>query len=129
MEWRENISRGRISRVPATKRNGEACGSKRVGASGYCFAHDPESAEWRARGNRANSRKNQAIRRLKEAGVGHLVKTMEDGLKGLDSGDVSASDLRAMSRATDTIFRMMKWADEDVKADSGTRWPTKWEPY
>ncbi len=127
---REHIAK-KDDPCPATKRNGEVCGSIRVSASGYCFAHDPEVAEWRERGVRASSRKRQAARRLKEAGVGHLVKMMEDGLKDLRSGELSASELQAMSRATDTIWRMMKWAQDDLKADpdSGRRWPTKWEPY
>lgn len=116
---------------PATKRDGEVCGSNIISVSGYCFAHDPEAAAWREKGMRASSRKRQAARRLKEAGVGHLVKMMEDGLKGLRSGEVSASDLQAMSRATDTIWRMVKWAEDDLKADadSGMKWPTEWEQY
>ena len=124
MEWEDET-------CPATKRDGGVCGSTRIGASGYCFAHDPESAEWREAGRRSNSKRRRAARRLKEAGVGHLVKMMEDGLKDLRSGEVSASDLQAMSRATDTIWRMMKWAEDDLKADedSGVKWPTKWDPY
>ena len=127
---REHIAR-KSKPCPATKRDGEVCGATRVSATGYCFAHDPESAAWREAGRRSNSRKRGAARRLKEAGVGHLVKMMEEGLKDLRSGEVSASDLRAMSRATDTIWRMVKWAEDDLKAneDSGVKWPTKWEPY
>ena len=113
---REHIAR-EYKPCPAVKRNGDVCGSTRVSGSGYCFAHDPESAAWRARGNRSSSRRNQAARRLKEAGVGHLIKMMEDGLKDLRSGEVSGSDLRAMSRATDTIMRMVKWAEDDVKTE------------
>ena len=118
---REHIAR-KDEPCPATKRNGEVCGSDRVGASGYCFAHDPEAAEWRESGRRSNSRRRRAARRLKEAGAGHLVKIMEDGLKDLRSGEVSASDLQAMSRATDTIWRMVKWAEDDLKTDSEVKW-------
>ena len=64
------------------------CGSIRVSASGYCFAHDPEVAEWRERGVRASSRKRQAARRLKEAGVGHLVKMMEERFEGSSLGGI-----------------------------------------
>ena len=45
---------------PAVKRNGEVCGSVRVSVSGYCFAHDPESAAWRAMGGRAKAKKARA---------------------------------------------------------------------
>ncbi len=127
MVEREHIAR-RDRSCPATKRNGEVCGSSIVSASGYCFAHDPEAAEWRAKGALATSRKARRAKRLKEVGVGHLVKTMEDGIKGLRSGEVSASDLRAMARATDTIFRMVKWVDEDVKeAEPEFDWSSAWD--
>ena len=39
---------------------------------------------------------------------------------------MSASDVRAMARTADTIFRMMKWADEDVKKNSEFQWPSEW---
>ena len=63
-------------------------------------------------------------------GAVHLVDVLEKGLEGLRAGEVSSSDLRAMAGATDTIFRMMKWAEEDVKKDSEEfRWPIEGEVY
>ena len=47
MVEREHIAR-KDPPCPALKRYGDICGSDRVGATGYCFAHDPERAEWRA---------------------------------------------------------------------------------
>ena len=125
----EYIRKLREGPCPAVKRNGEVCGSKRISVSGYCFAHDPEAAAWRAKGVEARRRKRQAKRRLREMGAVHLVDVLEEGLGGIASGEVSASDLRAMAGATDTIFRMMKWAEEDVKKDSEFRWPMEEGPY
>ncbi len=125
---REHIAR-EDKPCPAVKRDGEVCGSTRVSVSGYCFAHDPESSEWRAMGSRANSQRRRAARRLKEAGLGHLVKKMEGSLDDLRLGKVSSSDVQAMARVTDTIFRMVKWAEDDVKQDDSFSWPTKWEAY
>ena len=115
---------------PATKRDGEVCGAVIVSASGYCFAHDPEAAEWRAKGGRASGRKRRAAKRLREMGAGKLKADLEGDMAGLRSGEVSAEDLRALARATDTIFRMMRWAEEDeMKLEAEPRWPTRWEQY
>ena len=115
---------------PATKRDGNVCGAAIVSVSGYCFAHDPEAAEWRAKGGRASGRKRRASKRLREMGVGNLKADLESALAGLRSGEVSGDDLRAMARATDTIFRMMRWAEEDeMKAEAESRGPTRWEEY
>ena len=115
---------------PAVKRDGDVCGVAIVSVSGYCFAHDPEAAEWRAKGGRASGRKRRASKRLREMGVGNLKADLERALAGLRAGEVSGDDLRAMARATDTIFRMMRWAEEDeMKAEAEPRGPTTWEPY
>lgn len=122
----EYIKRLREGPCPAVKRNGEVCGSTRISVSGYCFAHDPEAAAWRAKGNEAKRKKRQAKKRLREMGTVHLVDVLEKSLEGLRSGEVSASDIRAMVMTADTIFRMMKWADEDVKKDLEFQWPAEW---
>ena len=126
----EYIKKLREGPCPAVKRDGEVCGSTRISVSGYCFAHDPESAAWRAKGVEARRKKRQAKKRLREMGAVHLVDVLEKGLEGLRAGEVSSSDLRAMAGATDTIFRMMKWAEEDVKKDSEEfQWPMEGEAY
>ena len=112
-----------VGPCPATKRNGEVCGSDRVGASGYCFAHDPESAEWRAMGGRARSKRKRAAKRMKEAGMEHLLDTLEETLAELRSGEGDPSSARAKAKVAETIWRIVNGADEDVKADSGARWP------
>ena len=69
------------ARCPAVKRDGELCGSVRVSESGYCFAHDPQSAEWRAMGGRARARKTRITKQMKDAGVDRLFEIL-DGLSG-----------------------------------------------
>ena len=125
---REHIAR-EDKPCPATKRNGEVCGSTRVSGSGYCFAHDPESAAWRARGGRATSKNMRAIKRIRESGMGHILKMLEQTLEELRSGEGSAEDARAMARVTDTILKMAELSDGDEKKDDPFEWPTKWAPY
>ena len=125
---REHIAR-KDKLCPATKRNGEVCGSDRVGASGYCFAHDPESAEWRAMGGRASNKRKRALKKMKEVGMGHILDALEESLEGLRSGEEDAVDARAKVRVAEAIWRIVNRVDDDVKAGSGARWPTKWEPY
>ena len=62
-------------------------------------------------------------------GTVHLVDALEKSLEGLRSGEVSASDARAMARTADAIFRMMRWAEEDVKKGSEFQWPVEGEIY
>ena len=125
---REHIAR-KSKPCPATKRNGEVCGSIRVSASGYCFAHDPESAEWRAMGGRASNKRKRAVKQLKEAGMGHLLDALEETLEELRSGEGDPSSARAKARVAETIWRIVNGADDEAKADSAARWPTKWDLY
>ena len=115
---REHIAR-KDDPCPATKRSGEVCGSDRVGASGYCFAHDPESAEWRAMGGRARSKRKRAAKKMKEAGMSHILETLEEALEELRSGEGDPSSARAKARVAETIWRIVNGADEDVKTDPG----------
>ena len=124
----EYIRKRREGPCPAVKRDGEVCGSTRISVSGFCFAHDPEAAAWRAKGNETKRKKRQAKRRLREMGTVHLVDALEKSLEGVRSGEVSASDARAMARTADAIFRMMRWAEEDVKKGSEVGWPAEWGP-
>ena len=113
-----------------TKRNGEICGSRRVTVSGYCFAHDPESASWRAMGGRATSRKRLAAKWAKDAGVGHLYETLEEGIIKLNEQERTPTNIQAMARATDVIMKLVEWSEP--KADNmktQRRKPTQWTPY
>ncbi len=114
---------------PATKRNGEACESTLVSASGYCFAHDPEATEWRAMGGRASSKRRRATKRIRESGMGHILKMLEGTLAELHSGEGNAEDARAMARVTEAILKMAELADEGEGRDGQRRWPTMWEEY
>ena len=116
---------------PAVKRNGEVCGSGIVSVSGYCFAHDPEAAAWREKGGRASAKKKRMAKRLRENGLGHVFDALDRAVRQLDSGEGNASDARAMARVADSMLRLMKRAEEEVEAEAetGTGWPTKWQPY
>ncbi len=132
MEYDPEHERERRNRpCPATKRNGEVCGSAIVSVSGYCFAHDPEAAAWRAKGGRESAKRKRAAKKLREGGLGHIFEMLDGTLERLNSGDGDASDARAMARLTDTMLKLVNWTEEDKKTDSGSqaRWPTKWEPY
>ena len=125
---REHIAR-KDEPCPATKRNGEVCGSIRVSASGYCFAHDPEAAAWRAKGGRSKSKRKRALKRLKEAGMGHLLDTLEETLEKLRSGEEDPNSARAQARVAEAILRVANWSEDSEDKDSEFQWPTKWEPY
>ncbi|MCY4654425.1 MAG: hypothetical protein OXC95_14830, partial [Dehalococcoidia bacterium] len=64
----ENEIGRRKRSCPATKRNGELCEVTIVSASGYCFAHDPESAEWRGEGGRGGGKKRRGTKKKREGG-------------------------------------------------------------
>lgn len=131
MEYDPVHERERRNRpCPAVKRNGETCGSDMVSVSGYCFAHDPEAAAWRAKGGRESGKRRRANKRLREGGLGHIFKLLEGALERLDAGDGNESDARAMARVVDTMLRVIdKVEADDAEADSDTRRPTKWKPY
>ncbi len=93
MAYREHIPR-EADPCPAIKRSGEVCGSERVAASGYCFAHDPESAEWRAMGGRAKSKKARARKKLKELGLERLTESLEEMFDELHEGNAAPADAR-----------------------------------
>ena len=78
---------------PAVKRDGELCGSVRVSASGYCFAHDPKSAEWRAMGGRARARKTRITKHMKDAGVDRLFEILDESFRKLSTQDRSPANL------------------------------------
>ena len=92
---------------PAVKRNGEACESTFVSASGYCFAHDPEAAEWRAKGGRESSKKRRTMKKLKDMGVKHVFDALDEALEGLRSGEMPAQEAIAIARVADTMMKVV----------------------
>ena len=113
---------------PATKRNGELCGSTLVSVSGYCFAHDPESAEWRAMGGRAKSKKARARKKLRELGLEHMAESLEEMFDELREGNATAADARAMAGIASTLMKLLEWAAE---TDREPKTPKNggWFPY
>lgn len=125
----ENGMGRRKRSCPATKRNGELCEVTIVSASGYCFAHDPESAEWRAKGGRESSKKRQATKKLREMGLKHVFDALDEALEGVRKGERSASEATAMARVADTMLRIAESAGEREDQDGSFDWPMKWAPY
>ena len=118
---------------PATKRNGELCGSKIVSISGYCFAHDPESAAWRAKGGRESSNRRRVRKRMRETGLGKVLDSLEETMEQLRLGEANVEEARTKARVAEAILKLVNWAESDAKAEAkdedGLTWPTKWEPY
>ena len=113
---------------PAIKRNRDVCGSDRVGASGYCFAHDPESAEWRAMGGRAKSKKARARKKLRELGLEHMAEALEEMFDELHAGNAAPADARAMAGIASTMMKLVEWAAETDR-EPKTPGSTGWIPY
>ncbi len=127
MVEREHIPR-KDPPCPATKRNGEICGSTTVSASGYCFAHDPESAEWRAMGGRAKGKKARAQKKLRELGLDDMVKGLREVFDELQAAPPSANNARAMAKIADTIMKMTEMAAE-IDKEPKQPWNGGWMPY
>ena len=127
MVEREHIAR-KDEPCPAVKRNGEVCGSDRVSVSGYCFAHDPESASWRAMGGRAKSKKARARKKLKELGLDHMAESLEEMFDDLHAGNAAPADARAMAGIASTMMKLVEWAAETDR-EPKTPWYSEWMPY
>ena len=113
---------------PATKRNGEICGSTPVSASGYCFAHDPELAYARAAGGRAKSKKVKAQKKLRELGLDDMVKGLREVFGELQAAPPSANNARAMAKIADTIMKMTEMAAE-IDKEPKPAWDDVWSPF
>ena len=117
---------------PGIKRDGLVCGSTRVSAdSGYCFAHDPKAAEWRAMGGRAKAKKARARKKLRELGLDHMTATLEDVFDELHAGNAVAADARAMTSIASTMMKLIEWAaetDRDLKTPEYDGWTPPYEP-
>ncbi len=96
---------------------------------GYCFAHDPESAEWRAMGGRARSKRKRTMKRLRESDMGHVLEALEEALEELRSGEGDPSKARAKARVAESILRVMDWMEDGGERGSGVLRMRKWEPY
>ena len=113
---------------PATKRNGEICGSTPVSASGYCFAHDPELAYARAAGGRAKGKKARAQKKLRELGLDDMVKGLREVFGELQAAPPSTNNARAMAKIADTIMKMTEMAAE-IDKEPKPAWDDVWSAY
>ena len=108
---------------PAVKRDGELCGSVRVSASGYCFAHDPQSAEWRAMGGRARARKTRATKYMKDAGVDRLFEILDESFAKVNAQERTPANVQAMARTADVMMKLVKYAEKARKEKEAWEWP------
>ena len=128
------VERDRRKRpCPATRRDGEACGSKTITVSGYCFAHDPESAAWRAKGGRESSNRRRVRKRMRETGLGKIMDNLEETMEQLRLGEADLEEARTKARVAEAMLKFVNWVETDVKEedkeDNGLAWPTEWEMY
>ena len=107
---------------PAVKRDGELCGSVRVSESGYCFAHDPQSAEWRAMGGRARARKTRITKQMKDAGVDRLFEILDESFRKVSAQERSPANLQAMARTADVMMKLAKHAEKVRKENEKWEW-------
>ena len=108
---------------PAVKRDGELCGSVRVSASGYCFAHDPKSAEWRAMGGRARARKTRATKYMKDAGVDRLFEILDESFAKVYAQERTPANVQAMARTADVMMKLVKYAEKVREENEAWEWP------
>ncbi len=133
MVEQKHLSEGLVEKVPcpATKRNGEVCGSRRITASGHCFAHHPEAAKWRAMGGSATSSRRRMAKRMEDAGVAHLFNMLEEDFYKL-SENITPANVRTMAKLSEVMLKIVKFTekygnDSDFM-DVGWEDPEEWTP-
>ena len=113
---------------PATKRNGEICNSTRISQSGFCFAHDPESLEWRRMGGYAKSEQHgkPRVRPIKDPRLDSMANSLQEILAELGSQPPTPNSARAMARIVDSIariiYRTAPSSDEEVTPLTPPSW-------
>lgn len=134
MVEQKHLSEGLVEKVPcpATKRNGEVCGSTRITASGHCFAHHPEAAKWRAMGGSATSSRRRMAKRMEDAGVAHLFDMLEEDFYKL-SENITPANVRMMAKLSEVMLKIVKFTekygnDSDFM-DMGWEDSEEWTPY
>ena len=118
---------------PATKRNGEICNSTRISQSGFCFAHDPASAEWRRRGGRPKRQENpsraQKGRIVKDARLDSMVESLRMALVELSSQPPTPTTAYAMARLADSIAQIIYRTAPDSDDEGIPVLPPDWADY
>jgi Family of unknown function (DUF5763) len=87
---------------PATKRDGEPCTGKPL-ASGYCFAHDPASREWRAQGGRGRSTVERVDKHL-PGRLAPIVSGLEEAFAGVRKGTADPASAHALARLASALI-------------------------
>jgi Family of unknown function (DUF5763) len=87
---------------PATKRDGQPCTGKPL-ASGYCFAHDPESREWRRKGGQQRATPERVDKRL-PGRLAPIVSGLEEAFAGVRKGDFDPQRAHALARLASALI-------------------------
>lgn len=81
--------------------DGDRCRSAVVGASGWCFAHDPdleaERAAARERGGQASSNVARLRRHFEPSTLGPIFDQLKEALRQVHSGELSPAQASAMA--------------------------------
>lgn len=83
-----------------TRKDGQPCTGPALGASAYCFAHDPSKAEARQAARLAGGRNRGAVVRLRRLVPPRLVpifNTLEQALEEVHDGTLTPSQAVAMA--------------------------------
>ena len=103
---------------PAVKLNGEVCDSPRINQTGYCFAHDPESHEWRRLGAIATRKKY--LREKEGPGdprIRAATAALQEAIEELRSQPITPNSARALSGLAGAMTRIVQaTADADEEA-------------
>lgn len=99
-----------VTQCRGTRVDGRRCESEIIGRSGFCFAHDPDREEARARARRCGSRASSKLHRARRLAPPVLVEVYDELEKALDEvhrGDLSphrAQAMAALARAMVTVL-------------------------
>lgn len=99
-----------VAQCRGTRVDGQPCGSEIVGASGFCFAHDPDREEARARARRRGGRASSKLHRARKLAPPLLREVYDELALALDEvhrGYLSphrAQAMAALARAMVTVL-------------------------
>jgi hypothetical protein len=92
-------------RCPAITRSGQPCRA-RATANGWCVAHTPAAAEWRAKGGRATRRSERAARLL-PARLQPVAALLDTALREVYEGTLEPKQATAMAALAGALVRVV----------------------
>ncbi len=112
---------GSVPKCRGTRGDGKPCESVVVGASGWCFAHDPdleaERRQARLRGGVASSNVARLRRHLGPSLLGPVFDRLESALGELHSGELSPSQASAMASLSRSMVAVLEAGQLEERID------------